>query len=169
MFLNIFCLVLAAIPIVSGFRLNLQPQIARTFRSSRNLPLQMTTTEGGGLSVDMKGKTVFVAGVADSTGYGWAIAKACAEAGASILIGSWPPVLQIFQNNINNGAFEEEMKFNNGKGSMKIGKVRFFFFDLFLSSLLSLYLSVCIFNMFLFVVRLSVLLFCPSSFSSNIL
>lgn len=32
-----------------------------------------------GLKIDMRGKTVFVAGVADSTGYGWAIAKACAE------------------------------------------------------------------------------------------
>ena len=27
------------------------------------------------LDIDLKGKTVFVAGVADSTGYGWAICK----------------------------------------------------------------------------------------------
>ena len=32
-----------------------------------------------------------------STGYGWAIAKACAEAGAKILLGTWPPVMPIFQ------------------------------------------------------------------------
>lgn len=39
------------------------------------------TMQGDGLKIDMRGKTVFVGGVADSTGYGWAIAKACAEAG----------------------------------------------------------------------------------------
>jgi hypothetical protein len=124
MFYNVACFLLVVISIVSAFRLNFQPQRTRTSLSRHSMPLQMTATvEGGGLSVDMKGKTVFVAGIADSTGYGWAIAKACAEAGAKILIGSWPPVLQIFQNNINNGAFEEEMKFSNGKGSMEIGKV----------------------------------------------
>ena len=30
---------------------------------------------------DLTGKVAFVAGVADSTGYGWAICKALAEAG----------------------------------------------------------------------------------------
>jgi hypothetical protein len=50
-----------------------------------------------GLNVDMRGKIVFIGGVADSTGYGWAIAKACAEAGAKILLGTWPPVMPIFQ------------------------------------------------------------------------
>ena len=38
--------------------------------------------QGEGLKIDMRGKTVFIGGVADSTGYGWAIAKACAEAGS---------------------------------------------------------------------------------------
>ncbi len=60
--------------------------------------LQQLSMQGDGLKIDMRGKTVFVAGVADSTGYGWAIAKACAEAGATILLGTWcvffsPPVL----------------------------------------------------------------------------
>lgn len=36
------------------------------------------------LPIDMTGKIVFVGGVADSSGYGWAIAKACAEAGAKV-------------------------------------------------------------------------------------
>ena len=59
--------------------------------------------QGDGLKIDMRGKTVFVAGIADSTGYGWAIAKACAEAGAKILIGTWPPVLPIFQMGMERG------------------------------------------------------------------
>merc|ERR1711871_1321731 len=64
----------------------------------------------GGLPIDMTGKTVFVAGVADSTGYGFAIAKACAEAGAKILLGTWPPVLPMFQMGLERGQFADEMK-----------------------------------------------------------
>jgi enoyl-[acyl-carrier-protein] reductase (NADH) len=42
-------------------------------------------------------QVAFVAGVADSSGYGWAIAKALAEAGARITVGTWPPVMKLFQ------------------------------------------------------------------------
>jgi enoyl-[acyl-carrier protein] reductase I len=72
--------------------------------------------------VDMRGKTVFIGGVADSTGYGWAIAKACAEAGARILLGTWPPVLPIFQMGIERGQFEEDQKLSDGS-MMEITKV----------------------------------------------
>eukprot|EP00285_Hemiselmis_virescens_P000248 CAMPEP_0173410934 /NCGR_PEP_ID=MMETSP1356-20130122/75751_1 /TAXON_ID=77927 ORGANISM="Hemiselmis virescens, Strain PCC157" /NCGR_SAMPLE_ID=MMETSP1356 /ASSEMBLY_ACC=CAM_ASM_000847 /LENGTH=353 /DNA_ID=CAMNT_0014372613 /DNA_START=57 /DNA_END=1118 /DNA_ORIENTATION=+ len=47
-------------------------------------------------SVDLTGKTAFVAGVADSRGYGWAIAKNLAEAGCKVLVGTWPVVLGPF-------------------------------------------------------------------------
>ena len=57
---------------------------------------------------------MFVAGVADSTGYGWAIAKACAEAGANIILGTWPPVLPIFQMGIERGQFEADQKLSDG-------------------------------------------------------
>jgi len=79
--------------------------------------------QGDGLKIDMRGKTVFVAGVADSTGYGWAIAKACAEAGAKIVLGTWPPVLPIFQMGIERGQYEADTKLSNGS-NMKIDKVR---------------------------------------------
>merc|ERR1711871_143530 len=68
----------------------------------------------GGLPIDMTGKTVFVAGVADSTGYGFAIAKACAEAGAKILLGTWPPVLPMFQMGLERDQFAEDMKLSDG-------------------------------------------------------
>lgn len=42
-------------------------------------------------------QVAFIGGVADSNGYGWAIAKALAEAGATIAVGTWPPVLGIFK------------------------------------------------------------------------
>lgn len=48
------------------------------------------------LSLDLTGKRAFVAGVADDNGYGWAIARSLAAAGASVCIGTWPPVLGIF-------------------------------------------------------------------------
>lgn len=57
-------------------------------------------------NIDLKGKVAFVAGVADSTGYGWAIAKALANAGATVTVGTWPPVLQIFQLSLNKGKFD---------------------------------------------------------------
>ncbi|RYG65813.1 enoyl-[acyl-carrier-protein] reductase [archaeon] len=78
--------------------------------------------QGDGLKIDMKGKTVFVAGVADSTGYGWAIAKACAEAGAMIILGTWPPVLPIFQMNMDRGQLKEDMKLSDGS-LMEIAKI----------------------------------------------
>lgn len=66
------------------------------------------------LSIDLKGKKAFVAGVADDRGYGWAIAKALAEAGAEILIGTWPPVYKIFTSSLEMGKFDESRKLSNG-------------------------------------------------------
>ena len=67
------------------------------------------------LSIDLKGKKVFVAGIGDDQGYGWAIAKALAEAGAEILIGTWTPIVKIFTTSWNAGKFDESRKLSNGK------------------------------------------------------
>ncbi len=48
------------------------------------------------LAVDLSGKRAFVAGVADEAGFGFAIAKKLAEAGASVCVGTWPPAYGIF-------------------------------------------------------------------------
>merc|ERR1719393_645816 len=74
------------------------------------------------LNMDLTGKTAFVAGVADSTGYGWAICKALAEAGATITVGTWPPVLGIFQKSLSSGKFDEDMILSDGS-KMEIAKV----------------------------------------------
>jgi len=58
------------------------------------------------LHFDLKGKRAFIAGVADDRGYGWAIAKALAAAGAEILVGTWPPVLQIFKMSLEKGKLD---------------------------------------------------------------
>jgi enoyl-[acyl-carrier protein] reductase I len=73
-------------------------------------------------NVDLKGKVAFIAGVADSNGYGWAIARALADAGATIIVGTWPPVLKIFQMGLKKGQFEEDSKLSDGS-LMTIEKV----------------------------------------------
>jgi hypothetical protein len=63
----------------------------------------------------------FIAGVADASGYGWAIAKQLANAGATIVVGTWPPVLTLFERGIKKG-FGEDGQLIDGT-AMKIDKV----------------------------------------------
>lgn len=72
--------------------------------------------------IDLKGKVAFIAGVADSTGYGWAIAKQLADAGATIIVGTWPPVLKIFESSLRKGSFNEDSILSDGS-KMVIEKV----------------------------------------------
>jgi enoyl-[acyl-carrier protein] reductase I len=58
------------------------------------------------LSIDLTGKRAFVAGVADDGGFGFAIAKALKEAGATVCVGTWPPALGIFQTLLRRGKIE---------------------------------------------------------------
>ena len=66
------------------------------------------------LSIDLTGKRAFIAGVADDGGFGFAIAKRLAEAGASICVGTWPPALGIFTKLLERGKMEESLKFPDG-------------------------------------------------------
>src|SRR3989442_2195907 len=50
------------------------------------------------LGIDLRGKRALVAGVADDGGYGFAIAKALAEAGATVCAGTRPPGPNRFPN-----------------------------------------------------------------------
>ncbi len=65
--------------------------------------------------LDLRGKKAFIAGIGDDHGFGWAIAKALAEAGAEILIGTWAPIVKIFKTSWANGKFDESRKLSNGK------------------------------------------------------
>jgi enoyl-[acyl-carrier protein] reductase I len=67
------------------------------------------------LSIDLRGKRAFIAGIGDDHGFGWAIAKSLAEAGAEILIGTWTPIVKIFTTSWANGKFDESRKLSNGK------------------------------------------------------
>ncbi len=66
------------------------------------------------LPIDLTGKRALVAGVADDAGFGFAIAKALAEAGATICLGTWPPALNIFQNLLERGKMDASMTLANG-------------------------------------------------------
>jgi enoyl-[acyl-carrier protein] reductase I len=67
------------------------------------------------LSLDLSGKRALVAGVADDAGFGFAIAKALAEAGASVSVGTWPPALNIFLNLLERGKMDESRKLSSGE------------------------------------------------------
>ncbi len=66
------------------------------------------------LNIDLSGKRALVAGVADDGGFGFAIAKSLAEAGASICVGTWPPALNIFTNLIERGKMDESRRLPGG-------------------------------------------------------
>lgn len=74
------------------------------------------------LGINLKGKRAFIAGIGDDQGYGWAIAKALADAGAEILIGTWTPLMKIFMTSLEKGKFDESRKLSDGT-LMQIAKV----------------------------------------------
>jgi enoyl-[acyl-carrier protein] reductase I len=74
------------------------------------------------LAIDLRGKRAFVAGVADDGGFGFAIAKALARAGAEITLGTWPPALGIFETLLRRGKIDESLHFEGG-GKMEIARI----------------------------------------------
>lgn len=74
------------------------------------------------LQINLKGKKAFIAGVGDDNGYGWAIAKALAEAGAEILVGTWTPMMKIFTTGLETGKFDKSRELSDGS-LMQITKI----------------------------------------------
>lgn len=66
------------------------------------------------LSIDLKGKRALVAGVADDGGFGFAIAKALIEAGATVCVATWPPALNIFLNLLERGKMDDSRRLPDG-------------------------------------------------------
>lgn len=92
-----------------------------------NVVTRAMASEGGksapsGLAIDLTGKRAFIAGIADDNGYGWAIAKALAAAGAEILVGTWVPALNIFETSLRRGKFDGSRILPDGS-LMEITKV----------------------------------------------
>jgi len=66
------------------------------------------------LPINLSGKRALVAGVADDNGFGFAIAKALATAGASVCVATWPPALNIFLALIERGKIDESRRLPDG-------------------------------------------------------
>ena len=66
------------------------------------------------LNIDLTGRRALIAGVADDSGVGFAIAKALAEAGATICLATWPPVLGIFRSLLERGKLDESLRLSDG-------------------------------------------------------
>ena len=67
------------------------------------------------LNIDLSGKRALVAGVADDGGFGFAIAKALAKAGATVCIGTWPPAFGIFTTMLERGKFAASLDLGDGQ------------------------------------------------------
>ena len=66
------------------------------------------------LPINLAGKRALVAGVADDQGFGFAIAKALASAGASVCVATWPPALNIFLNLLERGKMDASRQMPDG-------------------------------------------------------
>nr|WDW26415.1 chloroplast enoyl-ACP reductase [Momordica charantia] len=115
----------------SSCNLSSLPFFQRKFVSS-SVKVERTVTKAmseaneskpvSGLPIDLRGKRAFIAGIADDNGYGWAIAKSLAAAGAEILVGTWVPALNIFESSLRRGKFDESRVLPDGS-LMEITKV----------------------------------------------
>src|SRR3954466_14560743 len=83
-------------------------------RAGRGLGRSMRNIFPFMLNIDLRGRRALVAGVADDAGYGFAIAKALAEAGASVCVATWPPALNIFLNLIERGKIDDARRMPDG-------------------------------------------------------
>lgn len=66
------------------------------------------------LPIDLSGRRALVAGVADDHGFGFAISKALAEAGATVCAATWPPALNIFRTLLERGKIDDARRLSNG-------------------------------------------------------
>ncbi len=74
------------------------------------------------LPIDLTGKRALVAGIADDQGFGFAIAKSLAEAGAEICAGTWPPAMKVFVTMLERGKFDNSLVLSSGE-KMSFAKI----------------------------------------------
>ena len=74
------------------------------------------------LTIDLTGKHALVAGVADDGGFGFAIAKALAEAGAKVSVGTWPPALGVFTKMLDLGKLDASRVMRDGS-KLELAKI----------------------------------------------
>ncbi|CAA9989174.1 enoyl-acyl carrier reductase, putative [Plasmodium knowlesi strain H] len=79
----------------------------------------LSEQNGQGEETNKKGETLgdicFIAGVGDTNGYGWGIAKELSKKNVKVILGVWPPVYNIFMKNLHNGKFDNDMEIGEGR------------------------------------------------------
>jgi enoyl-[acyl-carrier protein] reductase I len=66
------------------------------------------------LSLDLEGRRALVAGVSDEVGFGFAIAKMLAQAGAKVCLACWPPAMGIFETLLRRGKLDPALQLADG-------------------------------------------------------
>ena len=66
------------------------------------------------LPIDLSGRRALVAGISDDNGFGFAIAKALAQAGAKVCAATWPPALNIFKTLLDRGKIDDSRTLSDG-------------------------------------------------------
>ena len=67
------------------------------------------------IGLDLKGRRALVAGVSDDVGFGFAIARTLADAGATVCLGCWPPALGIFETLLRRGKLDAARQLSDGR------------------------------------------------------
>ncbi|SBS85418.1 enoyl-acyl carrier reductase, putative [Plasmodium ovale] len=77
---------------------------------------------------DGRADICFIAGIGDTHGYGWGIAKELSKRNVKLIFGIWPPVYNIFMKNYEGGKFDKDMLINE-KENKKMDILDIFPFD----------------------------------------
>jgi enoyl-[acyl-carrier protein] reductase I len=67
-----------------------------------------------GKNLQLKGKVAFLCGASSEKGFGWAIAKELADSGATVIFGTWPMGLKIFERSYNKKSMEDARRLSDG-------------------------------------------------------
>ena len=96
--------------------MRLQRSVQRLF-ARRQSRLYQTRSYAARPSSVLQGKRALIVGVADDRGYGWAIAKSLAEAGATVTVATWVPAHALFVKMLERGKLDASRSLS-GSGNL---------------------------------------------------
>ncbi|CAD2109945.1 enoyl-acyl carrier reductase, putative [Plasmodium vinckei] len=91
-------------------------KVVRKIKSENNLRINVESDQSDKIEDIKNGgdsEICFIAGVGDSNGYGWGIAKELSKRNVKVIFGVWPPVYNIFIKNLESGKFDKDMIIDN--------------------------------------------------------
>lgn len=109
---------IASVSLVGASRSAVAPRAAEAARARvamRSAADGATAADGSGTAgKELAGKVAFLCGASSEKGYGWAIAKQLANAGATVVFGTWPLGLKIFKENLRRGKLDDARRLSDG-------------------------------------------------------